>query len=222
MGKTIQLNATDGHQFDAYVAEPAGVPRGLVVIAPEIFGINKHIQSVADGYAADGYLAVAPALFDRVQRKYDTGYSQPEIMAGVEIMKKMNFDHAMSDVAAVLQYGKSAGKSAIVGYCWGGVVAWLAASRVPGLSCSAPYYGGGIPNFLEEKPKCPVMFHFGETDQSIPMEKAKAVVAAYPNEQAFFYPADHGFNCDHRGSYNAEAAKLARARTLEMIRKYVG
>jgi carboxymethylenebutenolidase len=222
MGKTIQLKASDGHEFYAYVAEPAGKPRGLVVIAPEIFGINKHIQSVADGYAADGYLSIAPALFDRIQRKYDTGYSQPEIMAGVEVMKKMSFDHAMLDVAAVLKFGQSAGKAAIVGYCWGGVVAWLAASRVPGFSCSAPYYGGGIPNFLTEKPLCPVMFHFGETDQSIPMEKAKAVVAAYPNEQAFFYPADHGFNCDHRGSYNAESAKLARERTLGMIRKYVG
>ena len=136
MGKTIQLKASDGHEFDAYVAEPAGKPRGLVVIAPEIFGINKHIQSVADGYAADGYLSIAPALFDRIQRKYDTGYSQPEIMAGVDVMKKMSFDHAMLDVAATLKFGESAGKAAIVGYCWGGVVAWLAASRVPGLKAN--------------------------------------------------------------------------------------
>lgn len=222
MGKFVQLTASDGHQFDAYVAEPAGKPRGLVVIAPEIFGVNSHIQSVTDGYAQDGYLAIAPAFFDRGQRKYDAGYTQPDIAAGVEIMKKISFDDAMLDVAAALEYGKSAGKAGIVGYCWGGVLAWLAAGRVAGLSCSAPYYGGAIPNFLKETPKCPVMFHFGETDHSITLEQAKVVAAAYPNEQSFFYPAGHGFNCDQRGSYDAASAKLARERTIELLRKNVG
>jgi carboxymethylenebutenolidase len=167
-------------------------------------------------------MAIAPAFFDRGQRKYDAGYTQPDIAAGVEIMKKISFDDAMLDVAAALEYGKAAGKAGIVGYCWGGVLAWLAAGRVAGLSCSAPYYGGAIPNFLKETPKCPVMFHFGETDHSITLEQAKVVAAAYPKEQSFFYPAGHGFNCDQRGSYDAASAKLARERTIELLRKHVG
>ena len=158
MGKNIQLKASDGHQFDAYVAEPAGKPRGLVIVAPEIFGVNSHIRSVADGFAADGYLTIAPAFFDRAQTKYESGYTQPEIGAGVEIMKKVSFDHTMLDVKAAIEHGKHAGKVGIVGYCWGGVIAWLAAGRVDGLACSVPYYGGAIPSFLKETPKCPVMF----------------------------------------------------------------
>jgi carboxymethylenebutenolidase len=222
MGKQVQLKAADGHQFDAYVAEPAGTPRGLVVIAPEIFGVNSHIKSVADGYAADGYLAVAAAYFDRAQRNFDSGYSQPEIAAGVEIMKQVKFDDVMLDVAAVLEFGKSAGKAGIVGYCWGGVIAFLAAARVPGLAAASSYYGGALPNFITEKLKCPLEFHFGETDHSITLEKAKEVAAAYPDNQAFYYPAGHGFNCDQRGSYDAASAKLAKERTLALFHKYVG
>ena len=222
MGKTIQLKASDGHEFDAYVAEPAGKPRGLIVVAPEIFGANKHIRGVADGFAADGYLAIAPAFFDRVQRKYETGYTQPDIAAGVEIMKKINLDDALKDVAAALEYGKSAGKAGIVGYCWGGVIAWVAASRLPGITCSVPYYGGAVPSLTDEKPKCPVMFQWGETDASIPLEKAKAVEAAHPECIHHFYPGGHGFNCDERGSYHAESAKLARERTLAFFAKHLG
>ena len=122
MSKVVQLKAADGHEFDAYVAEPTGAPRGLIVVVPEIFGVNSHIKSVADGYAADGYLAVAGSYFDRAQRHFEVGYSQPDIAAGIEIMKKVSFNDVMLDVAAVLAYGKSAGKAGIVGYCWGGVV----------------------------------------------------------------------------------------------------
>ena len=222
MGKTIELKASDGHAFDAYVAEPAGKPRGLIVVVQEIFGVNSHVRSVTDGYAADGYLAVAPALFDRVQRGYETGYTQPDIAAGVEIMKKSGWDAALKDIAAVLEYGKSAGKAGIVGYCWGGAVAWVAAARLPGLACAVPYYGGAIPSLLTETLQCPVLLQFGETDQSIPLEKAKEVVAAYPQAESYFYPAGHGFNCDQRGSYDEAASKLARTRTLAFFHKHVG
>lgn len=222
MGKTIQLKASDGHEFDAYVAEPAGKPRGLIVVAPEIFGANQHIRGVADGFAADGYLAIAPAFFDRVQRKYETGYTQPDIAAGVEIMKQINLDDALKDVAAAMEYGKAAGKVGIVGYCWGGVIAWVAATRLPGITCSVPYYGGAIPSLADEKPKCPVMFQWGEADASIPLEKAKAVEAAQPGCTHHFYPGGHGFNCDERGSYHAESAKLARERTLAFFAKHLG
>ncbi len=222
MGNTIELEASDGHKLAAYVAQPAGKPRGAVVVVQEIFGVNSHIRSVADGYAADGYLAVAPHMFDRKQRGYDTGYSQPEIGAGVEIMKRLDWNQAMLDVAAARDHARSAGKVGVVGYCWGGAVAWLAAARVPGLACAVSYYGGAVPNFADEKPRCPVMFHFGEKDQSIPIDKAKAVAAKHPEATTYYYPAGHGFNCDQRGSFDEGSAKLARSRTLEFFRKHLG
>ncbi len=222
MRKMIELTAADGHTLAAYRADPAGAPRGAVVVIQEIFGVNSHVRSVTDGYAADGYLALAPAMYDRVQRGYETGYSQAEIQAGVAIMQKLDWKQTLIDVSAAIESVKFAGKVGIVGYCWGGTVAWVAAGRLPGLACAAPYYGGAIPNFISEQPKCPVMFHFGEQDQSIPLEQAKKVAAAHSEATAHFYPAGHGFNCDQRGSFNADSAKLARARTLEFFRKYVG
>ena len=222
MGKMIELTAGDGHKLAAYRAEPAGKPRGAVVVIQEIFGVNSHIRSVTDGYAADGYLAIAPAMFDRARRNYETGYSQDDIQAGIAIMQKLSWDNAMLDAKAAIEAGKSAGKVGIVGYCWGGTVAWVAAARIAGLACAAPYYGGAIPNFISEQPKCPVMFHFGEQDHSIALEQAKKVAAAHPEATAHYYPAGHGFNCDQRGSYDAASAKLARSRTVEFFRKHIG
>lgn len=222
MGSTIELTASDGHKLDAYVAQPSEKPCGLVVVVQEIFGVNSHIRGVADGYAADGYLAVAPALFDRVTRGYEAAYTQPEIAAGVEIMKKIDWDMALKDVAAAIAFGESAGKAGMVGFCWGGSVAWMAAARLPGLACAVPYYGGALPSLITEKPQCPVMLHFGETDQSIPLEKARLVAGAFPEAESFFYPAGHGFNCDQRGSYDEASARLARTRTLAFFRKHLG
>jgi carboxymethylenebutenolidase len=222
MGKNIELTAADGHKFSAYRAEPAGKPRGALIVIMEIFGVNSHIRAVADDYAKEGYLAIAPALFDRVQRGLDIGYTPADIEVGRSAMQKMKLDDAIKDVAATLAEVKSAGKVGIVGYCWGGTVSWKSASSVDGLSCAIAYYGGGIPGLIGEKPKVPVMFHWGETDQSIPLEKAKEVAAAHKDQQHFFYPAGHGFNCDQRGSYNAEASKLAKSRSLEFLRKHVG
>lgn len=222
MGKTIELGAGDGHKLAAYRADPAGKPRGGVVVIQEIFGVNSHIRSVADGYAGDGYLAIAPAMFDRAKRNYEAGYSQADIQAGIAIMQKLDWDQAMLDARAAIEVAKPAGKVGIVGYCWGGAVAWLAAARIPGLACAAPYYGGAIPKFIAEKPLCPVMFHFGEKDQSIPLEQAKKIAAAHPEATTHYYPAGHGFNCDQRGSFDAASSALARKRTLEFFRKYVG
>jgi carboxymethylenebutenolidase len=222
MGKTIQLITSDGHKLSAYRAEPAGKPRGALVVAMEIFGVNSHIRSVADGYAADGYLVIAPALFDRVQPNYDAGYSQEEIQKGIGFIQKINLDDTMKDVSAALHNVASAGKTGIVGYCWGGTVSWKAASSVSGLACAIAYYGGGVPGLIGLKPKCPVLFHWGETDQSIPLEKAKEFATAYKDQTHYFYAAGHGFNCDQRGSYNAEIAKLARSRTLAFLVKHVG
>ena len=223
MGKFIELTAADGHKLAAYRADPAGKPRGAVVVIPEIFGVNSHIQSVADGYAADGYVAVAPAMFDRAQRNYDTGYSQPDMQAGIAIMQKLDWKQTMLDVDAAVAEAKKAGKVGIFGYCWGGTVSWRAAASTAGLACSAPYYGGGMPNFINEKPRVPTMCHFGEEDKSPTLEQSKAIAKAHPGITAYFYPgAGHGFNCDQRGSYNPEAAKLARSRTLEFFRKHIG
>jgi carboxymethylenebutenolidase len=223
MGKTIELTAADGYKLSAYRAEPSGKPKGALIVAMEIFGVNSHIRNVADGYAADGYLAVAPALFDRVERGYETGYGPEDRQKGIDIIqKKINLDDTMKDVAAALQNVAAAGKVGIVGYCWGGRVAWLSAAKVNGLACAISYYGGGIPGLADLKPKCPVLFHWGETDQSIPLDQAKAFAATHSGQTHYFYAAGHGFNCDQRASYDAESAKLARTRSREFLRKYVG
>ena len=221
MGTLIELTASDGHKLQAYRAEPGGRPRGGLIVAMEIFGVNSHIRSVADGYAADGYLAIAPALFDRVQRNYEAGYTPEEIQRGIGVIQKIDLDDTMKYVAAALDNIASAGKAGIVGYCWGGTVSWKAAASVPGLACAVPYYGGGIPGLIDLQPKVPVMFHWGESDASIPLEKAKAFAARHKDQVHHFYEAGHGFNCDQRGSYDAEAAKLARSRTLEFLARHL-
>ena len=222
MASTATLAAADGHQFSAYVAQPTGAPRGALIVVQEIFGVNSHIRSVADGYAADGYLAVAPALFDRVAPGYETGYTPDEIARSRELMAKVSIDDALKDVAACVEYAKSAGRVGIVGYCWGGTVAWLAAARVPGLACAVPYYGGQMGKYVGETPRCPVTGHFGEQDTMPAPDQIRALVDAHPSVTAHFYPAGHGFNCDQRGSFDAESARLARSRTLAFLAKQLG
>lgn len=222
MGKQIQLKASDGHALAAYRAEPKGKARGGVVVVQEIFGVNSHIRSVADGYAADGYLAIAPAMFDRVKKNFEVGYEQKDREAGIALKNQCPVDTAMLDVEAAVKAASEGGKVGIVGYCWGGYVTWMAAARVAGLSAAAPYYGGGVPDAIGEQPKCPVMLHFGERDQHIPLAGVEKLKAAHPRQTVHIYQADHGFNCDQRGSYDAASAKLARERTIEFFRKYVG
>jgi len=222
VGKIIELGAADGHKLAAYRAEPDGKPRGALIVVQEIFGVNSHIRSVADGYAADGYLAIAPAFFDRVERGLDIGYAQADIERGRAFIPKMQWDKVMLDAGAALGNVKSAGKTGIVGYCWGGTVSWMGASRLAGLSAAVTYYGGGITANSGEKPKCPVMSHWGETDQSIPIDGVKKFLAEHKEVTSFIYPAGHGFNCDQRGSYNADSAKTARQRSLEFLKKHVG
>jgi carboxymethylenebutenolidase len=222
MGKTIELTASDGHKLLAYRAEPTGKPRGGLIVAMEIFGVNSHIRSVADGYAADGYLALAPALFDRVQRGYDTGYSQEEIQRGIGVIQKIALDDTMKDIAAALQNIASAGKAGIVGYCWGGTVAWVAATRSRTFAAAVSYYGGGVPDLADEQPSCPVQLHFGEQDHAIPLAGVEKLQAAHPKLPVYIYPAGHGFNCDQRASYHAESARLARERALAFLRQHVG
>lgn len=223
MGQMIELQAKDGQTISAYRAEPAGKPRGGLVVIQEIWGVNSHIRNVADGYAADGYLAIAPALFDRIERGVMMDQYTPETMQkGFGYMQKVNIDDALLDVRAAVDVASGAGNVGVVGYCFGGRVAWLAASRVEGVAASVPYYGGGIPGLASEKPKCPVMLHFGERDPHIPVASVEEFKKAQPSLPVHLYAADHGFNCDQRDSYDASAAKLARERTLEFLRKHVG
>jgi carboxymethylenebutenolidase len=222
MGQWVTLTASDGFRLAAYRADPAGKTRGGLVVVQEIFGVNSHIRSVCDGFAADGYSVVAPALFDRYQRNVDIGYTAEDIARGRELKAKADIDTALRDVAAARDEAASAGRVGIVGYCWGGFVAWMSAARLPGFACAVPYYGGGMLEAAAEQPKCPVMAHFGKRDAMIPVEGVEKLAEQHPEVQVFLYDADHGFNCDQRKSYDAASSALARERTLEFLRSNVG
>lgn len=223
MGKLIDLTTTDGVTISAYEATPEGTPRGGLVVVQEIWGVNSHIRGVADGYAADGYLAIAPALFDRVRPGTTMDeYNTETMQRGVQCVQKVDTDKALLDIAAAVAAASVAGKVGIVGFCFGGRMAWLAAARVDGLSASVSYYGGGIPGLAREQPQCPVMLHFGEEDSHIPLDSVEEFRKAHPSLPVHLYPAGHGFNCDCRPSYNAAAAKLARERTLAFFAQHVG
>ena len=223
MGQMIDLKTKDGETISAYRAEPAGTPRGGLVLIQEIWGVNSHIRNVADGFAADGYLVVAPALFDRTQQGVTMDeYTTESMQKGFGYMQKVNIDDALLDVEAAFEATTDAGKVGVVGYCFGGRIAWLSASRIEDVAASVPYYGGGIPDLASEQPKCPVMLHFGELDQHIPVDSVEEFKKVHPSLPVHIYAADHGFNCDQRGSYDASAAKLARERTLEFLREHVG
>jgi carboxymethylenebutenolidase len=223
MGQTKQLRAVDGFAFGTYEAMPTTKPRGGIVVIQEIFGVNSHIRNVCDGYAAAGYAAIAPQIFDRVERNVELGYEQKDMGRGVEIARgKLKMDQTLQDLQAALDDAKRFGKVGVVGYCFGGLLAWLSACELNGLSAAVSYYGGGIAGALDGKPRCPVMMHFGDKDAHIPLSDVEKVRKAHPGVIVNVYAADHGFNCDHRGSYDATAAKLALTRSLEFFGKHVG
>jgi carboxymethylenebutenolidase len=215
MGQFVNLTAADGFEFAAYVAKPAGKPRGGVVVLQEIFGVNAHIRAVADGYAADGYLAVAPATFHRVKPGVDLGYAPDGMSAGMALkatVEALPAPGVLQDIQAAINYAAQAGKVAVLGYCWGGLLTWRSASLLKGVSAAVPYYGGGVTTEAEiaRHPKCPVLAHFGEKDHWIPLDGVAAFQKAHPEVEVHLYAANHGFNCDHRGAYDATAAALAR------------
>lgn len=217
MGETIKLTAQDGHEFAAYRVDPEGAPRSGVVVAQEIFGVNGHIRSVADGFAAEGYAAIAPALFDRIERGVELGYDPDSVARGRELKAKTDWEGPLQDIRAAAD-ALAGLKVAVVGYCWGGSLAWLSATRIGGLAAAVCYYGGQIKDFREETPRCAVLMHFGSQDQGIPLSDVDAIRAAHADLPIHVYEgAGHGFNCDQRASYDPAAASLARTRTLEMI-----
>lgn len=222
MGQALTLTAKDGQKLGAYRADPSGKPRGAVVVIQEIFGVNNHIRHVADGFAQQGYVAVAPALFDRVKPGVELGYDQKSIEQGREIRAKVPLEGSLADLQAAIDYAKQFGKVAVVGYCWGGGLAFLAATRLSGVAAAVGYYGGMVAQHAEERPKAPVLLHFGETDQSIPMSDVEKVRKARPDLPIHVYKAGHGFSCDERASYHPESAKLALERSLKFLAEKVG
>ena len=220
MGKQLSLTAADSHRLSAYRADPAGKPKGGVVVIQEIFGVNHHIRAVCDRVAEAGYVAVAPALFDRTMRDFQSGYSPEEIAKARKFVEAPDWDAMLRDTDAALTEIKSAGPSAIMGFCMGGTISFLAACRLSGLSAAVSYYGGGVGRFADEKPKCPTQMHFGEKDAHIPMSTVDDIRKKRPDCEIYVYHgADHGFHCDERGSYHAESCKTAWGRTMAFLQK---
>jgi carboxymethylenebutenolidase len=222
MGRWIELRPEGDGPIAAWRADPAGAVRGGIVVIQEIFGVNAHIREVTDRFAAAGYLAVAPAIFDRIEKGFDVGYDPDSRTRGMAVVGKVDFEQVLRDAAAAVAVAKEGGKVGIVGYCFGGSVAWAAAARLEGLSAAVGYYGGQILAMKALEPKVPTMLHFGEKDQHIPVAGVREVAAAHPDVPVHIYPADHGFNCDHRASYDAPSAALAWDRTLEFFGKHLG
>lgn len=224
MSQFTTLTAADGFQFSAYVAKPEGTPRAAIVVLQEIFGVNSHIRSVADRFAAEGYLAVAPATFDRVKTGVELGYTEADMGAGMALKTAVDAlpePGVMQDIQAAIDHAAQlgGGKVGIIGFCWGGLLAWRSACQLTGLSAALPYYGGGMTGEAEiaRQPQCPVMAHFGDRDHWIPLDGIEAFKQAHPEVAVHVYSADHGFNCDQRGSYDEAAAQLARERSLAFL-----
>ena len=229
MGTVIELKAADGTLVPAYEARPAGSPKGAVVVIQEIFGVNSHIRAVADGYAAEGYLAVAPAMFHRVKPAVELGYAEADMGEGFgykTAAEALPAPGVMQDIQAAIDHAAKAsgGKVGVVGYCWGGLLTWRAACTLKGLSAAVPYYGGGVTSEAEaaRQPAVPVLAHFAEEDTWIPMDSVHTFQKAHPEVQVFTYAAHHGFNCDQRGSWHAASAQLARERSLAFFKQHLG
>lgn len=222
MSETVKLHASDGHELDAYVARPTGTPIGGLVVVQEIFGVNQHIRNVADSYAKDGFVAIAPAIFDRVEKHVELTYEGQDMQRAVALMQKLDIEKALLDVDAAIAYAKqeSHGKVGVVGYCYGGKLAWLASTRLHP-AAAVGYYAGGIGEFAEEKPNAPTILHFGKQDTHIPKEQVDKVHAANPDVPIYWYDAGHGFNCDMRGSYDAPSSTLARERSLAFLKQHI-
>ena len=215
MGENIQIESAGGFQLGAYVAKPAGAVQGAVVVIQEIFGVNQHIREVTDGYAEAGFYAIAPKIFDRIERDIELGYEEADMGRGIDLaFQQLDMSTALADIQTAINTAAQHGKVGVVGYCFGGLLTWLSACTLENVAAASSYYGGGVAGQMDKSPRCPVIMHFGELDAHIPMSDVDAVKAAQPDTPVYVYNADHGFNCDHRASYDADAAATARERTL--------
>jgi carboxymethylenebutenolidase len=222
MGSHIELTASDGHHFGAYRAEPAGAPRGAIVIIQEIFGVNHHIRAVCDRYADLGYVAVAPALFDRLVRDFESGYASEEVAHARSLMGKIDWDAIMRDVEAAVDSVRQVGPVGVVGFCLGGSLAFMAATRIDGIGAAIGYYGGKIASVADEVPCCPTQLHFGAEDQGIPLTDVELIKTKRPDCEVHVYEnAGHGFGCDERASYHPEAAGQAWRRSTAWLDRHL-
>ena len=230
MGTMINFTSADGTSIAAYEARPVAAPKGAIVLLQEIFGVNSHIRAVADGYAAEGYYVLAPATFQRAEPGVELGYSPEDMQRGMalkgaaEALKPLLMQDVQAAINHAAKQGQPAGsalKVGVMGYCWGGLLAWRAATTLAGVSAAVPYYGGGMHLELDHAPRCPTMAHLSDNDAYVPMDGVAALQKAHPAVQVHLYAAHHGFNCDQRASWNAEAAALARTRTLAFFAQHL-
>jgi len=218
MGEKISITASDGHEFSAYLSIPSGPSKAAIIIVQEIFGVNKHIQNLTNNFATRGYATIAPAFFDRIEKDIDLDYSSESVEKGKTLKSKFSWDDSIIDIRATVNYIRDYGSVGLVGYCMGGSIAWIAATRDSGINASVGYYGGNIINFIKEKPNVPCMLHFGEKDSTIPLSDITKINDEHPDVKSHLYEnADHGFNCDLRKSYDANSSKLALERTLGFL-----
>ncbi|MFC6644311.1 dienelactone hydrolase family protein [Granulicella cerasi] len=228
MGDWVKLTAADGNELSAYVAKPSGEVRGGVVVVQEIFGVNPSIQGAADWLASEGYVAIAPAIFDRYEKDVQLGYDEASMKKAYELYAKLNPDNTLNDVAAAFEFVKNEGKgTAVLGFCYGGLTAWLSAARGPAFgftpTCTVGYYAGGVGKVAAEAIHCPVMLHFGADDDHIGADQREAVAAAHPEVEIHVYDgAGHAFANPARPSFVAAAAKVADERSISFLRKHLG
>jgi carboxymethylenebutenolidase len=222
-GRNISLRAKDGHELGVYEALPVGKPRGGLVLLQEIFGVTGHIRRICDDYAAQGYHTVAPALFDRVKRDTELGYSKDDAVIGRGLRGKIPWDQVFIDVAAAQQRVNASGKVATLGFCWGGTVSWRSATQLDGIAGAVCYYATQVAPYVAEKPRCPVLMHFGERDPIAPLEHARALRAVQGAQvEIQVYPAGHGFNCDETPNFDSASAALALRRSLDFLHAHIG
>ena len=220
MNELLEITAKDNHQFSAYISQPPEKPKGGIVIIQEIFGVNIHIKEVTDLYASKGYLCIAPSLFDRIEKNVVLNYDENGVSRGRGLKELCDKD-ALKDIEASMSVVNSSGKVGVIGYCWGGSLSWRIACESSDLSASVCYYGGDIPKLRDLKPKCNVLTHFGELDKGIPIKDVKIFEEKRPEVLTYKYPADHGFNCDHRSQFNEKCANIALDRTLKFLEENI-
>lgn len=221
MGTWADLKASDGHAFKAFYTTPQNKPVGGLVLLPEIFGVNAHIRGMAERYAVEGYQVLAPALFDRVERNLELDYGPESMQKGRAVVSQIPMEKTTLDVEAAVAELARGGQVGVLGYCWGGSLAWRSSQLLP-VAAAVGYYGGRIPSMLDQAPGCPVMLHFAEQDEHIPLSDTQAIRERYPEVEIFTYPADHGFNCDQRSAYDPASAQRAWNRSLAFLHEHVG
>jgi carboxymethylenebutenolidase len=215
MGKTVTLTASDGFRLGGYRADPASKPKGAVVVIQEIFGVNSHIRNICDRLANEGYVAIAPAIFDRIEPDFQSGYTPEEVAVARKFVAAPDWPAMRRDTQAAIDAAAGVGPVGIIGFCLGGSVAYVAATKLSGLSAAVGYYGGAVARFADDKPTVPTQLHFGEKDGGIPLSDVETIKAKRPEVEVFVYPgAQHGFGCDERASYDKASSDLAWQHSL--------